>query len=136
MRNRQLVVRWLMANTHAVQERWRDGKTFYVVTDVHAFHEGTGRLLAEVQRIKSQGDVEAARALVEAYGVHFEAALRDEIVSRVQRIGLPSYTGFVMPTLEPVHGADGQITNVRISYSLDFTKQMLEYSGKTQGSGQ
>ena len=136
MRNRQLVVRWLMANTHAVQERWRDGKTFYVVVDVHAFHEGTGQLLAEVQRIKSQGDVDAARALVETYGVHFEAALRDEIVSRVQRIGLPSYTGFVMPTLEPVHGAEGQIANVRISYSLDFTKQMLEYSGKTQGSSQ
>ena len=133
MRNRQLVVRWLMANTHAVQERWRDGKTFYVVVDVHAFHEGTGRLLAEVQRIKSQGDADAARALIETYGMYFEAALRDEIVRRVQRIGLPSYTGFVMPTLEPVHGANGQIANVRISYSLDFTKQMLEYSGKTQG---
>ena len=131
MRNRQLVVRWLMAQTHAVQERWRDGKTFYVVTDVHAFHEGTGRLLAEVQRIKSQGDVDAARALVETYGVHFDAALRDEIVARVQRIGLPSYTGFVMPTLEPVHGADGQIVNVHLSYPLDFTRQMLEYSGKT-----
>ena len=135
MRNRQLVVRWLMANTHAVQERWRDGRTFYVVADVRAFHEGVGRLLAEVQRIKSQGDVDAARALVETYGVHFEAALRDEIVGRVQRIGLPSYTGFVMPSLEPVHGADGRITNVRISYTLDFTKQMLEYSGR-RGSGQ
>jgi dipeptidyl-peptidase III len=131
MRNRQLIVRWLMAHTHAVQERWRDGKTFYVVSDVHAFHEGVGRLLAEVQRIKSQGDVDAARALVEAHGVHFDAVLRDEIVARVQRIGLPSFTGFVMPTLEPVHGAGGQIVNVRLSYPLDFTKQMLEHSGKT-----
>lgn len=130
MRNRQLVVRWLMAHTHAVQERWRDGKTFFVVTDVHAFHEGVGRLLAEVQRIKSQGDVEAARGLVEAHGVHFEAALRDEVVARVQRIGLPSYTGFVMPRLEPIHGADGSIVNVRITYPLDFTAQMLEYGGK------
>lgn len=135
MRNRQLIVRWLMANTHAVQERWRDGKTFYVVVDVHGFHEGVGRLLAEIQRIKSQGDIDAARALVEGYGVHFDAALRDEIVGRVQRIGLPSYTGFVMPTLEPVHGADGQIANVRISHSLDFTRQMLEYAGKTVDGG-
>mgnify|MGYP000533675546 CR=1 FL=1 len=69
MRNRQLIVRWLMRNTHAVQERFRDGKTYYVVTDVRAFHDGVGRLLAEVQRIKSQGDVSAARALVENTGL-------------------------------------------------------------------
>jgi dipeptidyl-peptidase-3 len=131
MRNRQLIVRWLMKHTHAVQERWRDGKTFYVVTDVHAFHDGVGTLLAEIQRIKSQGDVDAARALVDTYGTHFDSALRDEIVVRVQRVDLPSYTGFVMPTLEPVHGTDGQITNVRISYPLDLTRQMLEYAGRT-----
>jgi len=129
MRNRQLIVRWLMRHTHAVQERWRDGKTFYVVTDVHGFHEGVGRLLAEVQRIKSQGDFASARALVDTYGTHFEPALRDEIVARVQRVDLPSYTGFVMPRLEPVHSPDGRIANVRISYPLDFTQQMLEYSG-------
>jgi len=131
MRNRQLVVRWLMKHTHAVQERWRDGKTFYVVADVHGFHDGVGRLLAEVQRIKSQGDFAAAQALVDTYGTHFEPALRDEIVARVQRVDLPSYTGFVMPHLEPVHGPDGRVANARISYPLDFTRQMLEYAGKT-----
>ena len=130
MRNRQLVVRWLMKHTHAVQERWRDGKTFYVVTDVHGLHDGVGRLLAEVQRIKSQGDFAAARALVDTHGTHIDPALRDEIVARVQRVDLPSYTGFVMPHLEPVHGPDGRIANVRISYPLDFTRQMLEYAGK------
>jgi dipeptidyl-peptidase-3 len=129
MRNRQLVVRWLMTHTQAVRERWRDGRTFYVVADVHGFHGGVGRLLAEVQRIKSQGDFAAARALVDAYGTHFDPALRDEIVARVRRVDLPSYTGFVMPQLEPVHGPDGRIANVRISYPLDFTRQMLEYSG-------
>ncbi len=129
MRNRQLVVRWLMKHTHAVQERWRDGKTFYVVADVHGFHDGVGRLLAEVQRIKSQGDFAAARALVDTYGTHFDPVLRDEIVARVQRVDLPSYTGFVMPGLEPVHGPDGGIANVRMSYPLDFTRQMLEYAG-------
>ena len=130
MRNRQLIVRWLMAHTHAVQERWRDGKTFYVVADVHGFHGGVGRLLAEVQRIKSQGDYAAARALVDAYGTHFEPALRDEIVARVQRVDLPSYTGFVMPRLEPVHGPDGRVATARMSYPLDFTAQMLEYAGR------
>jgi len=130
MRNRQLVVRWLMKHTRAVQERYRDNKTFWVVTDVHGFHEGVGRLLAEVQRIKSQGDYGAARALVDAYGTHFDPALRDEIVARVLRVGLPSYSGLVMPELEPVHGPDGQIANVRIAYPLDLTRQMLGYAGK------
>jgi len=127
MRNRQIIVRWLMKHTRAVKERWRDGKTFFVVADVHGFHEGVGRLLAEVQRIKSQGDFAAAKALVDSYGVHFEPALRDEIVARVQRVDLPSYTGFVMPHLEPVHGPDGGVATARISYPLDFTRQMLEY---------
>ena len=130
MRNRQLIVRWLMTNTHAVQERWRDGKTFYVVADVQSFREGVGRLLAEVQRIKSQGDIAAARALVATFGTHFDPALRDEIVARVQRVDLPSYTGFVMPGLEPVLGPDGRIVNVRMTYPLDLTRQMLEYAGK------
>jgi dipeptidyl-peptidase-3 len=105
-----------MKHTHAVQARWRDGKTFYVVTDVHGFHDGAGRLLAEVQRIKSQGDVAAAKALVDTYGTHFDPALRDEIVAREQRVDLPSYTGFVMPNLEPVHGSDGRIASARMSY--------------------
>jgi dipeptidyl-peptidase-3 len=129
MRNRQLVVRWLMKHTHAVQERWRDGRTFYVVVDPHLFHDGVGQLLAEVQRVKSQGDYAAAKALVEEYGVHFDAALRDEVVARVQRVNLPSYTGFVMPALEPVTDADGVIADARLSYPLDFTAQMLAYAG-------
>jgi dipeptidyl-peptidase-3 len=128
MRNRQLVVRWLMANTAAVCERHREGRTFYVVTDSDAFHAGVTALLAEIQRIKSQGDYEAARALVETYAVHFDGALRDEIMARVERVNVPSYTGFVMPRLEPVFGADGAIEDVGVTYPLDFTRQMLEYS--------
>jgi dipeptidyl-peptidase-3 len=128
MRNRQLIVRWIMANTRGIQERWRDGKTFYVVSDPHAVHDGVATLLAEVQRIKSQGDYAAARALVDTYGVHFEASLRDEVLARVQRVNLPSYTGFVMPRLDPVMDADGRMTDVTISYPLDFTAQMLAYA--------
>jgi dipeptidyl-peptidase-3 len=131
MRNRQMVVRWLMANTKAIEQRTRDGKTYFVMVDATAYREGVGRLLAEVQRIKSEGDFAAARALFETHGVHFEAALRDEVVRRVDALNLPSYTGFVMPTLTPVRGADGAITDVAISYPMDLTRQMLEFSAET-----
>ena len=95
-----------------------------------------GRLLAEVQRIKAEGDYEAARALFETYGVHFDAALRDEVVARVEHLNMPSYTGFVQPRLEPVIDDAGQIADVTISYPLDLTTQMLEYSGKRRGREQ
>jgi len=130
MRNRQLIVHWLIANTKAIDVRRRDGKTYYVMADVDAFREGVGRLLAEVQRIKSTGDFDAARALVETHGVHFDPQLRDEVVARVDALDLPSYTGFVMPRLEPVRDASGEITDIAISYPMDFMGQMLEYSGK------
>lgn len=129
MRNRQMVVRWLMANTKAIEERTRDGKHYLVMVDPAAFREGVGRLLAEVQRIKSEGDAAGAAKLFDMYGIHFDPAVRDEIVKRVEALKLPSYTGFVMPKLTPVSGADGKITDVTISYPQDLTKQMLEYSG-------
>jgi dipeptidyl-peptidase III len=132
MRNRQMVVRWLMANAKAIEERVRDGKTYYVLTDVKAFREGVGRLLAEVQRIKSEGDYPAAKRLFETYGVHFEPKLRDEVVARVDRLSWPSYTGFVMPRLEPVKNASGEITEVKISYPMDLSSQMLEYAAATR----
>ena len=133
MRNRQMIVHWLKANAHAIDVRTRDSKTYYVMTDVQAFRDGVGRLLAEVQRIKAEGDYAAAKQLFETYGVHFDARLRDEVVARVDKLHLPSYTGFVMPTLEPVENASGQITDVAISYPRDLTKQMLEYAALTRG---
>jgi dipeptidyl-peptidase-3 len=129
MRNRQMVVRWLMANTKAIEQRQRDGKTYLVMVDPKAFREGCGRLLGEVQRIKAEGDYAAAKTLFETYGVHFDPKLRDEIVARVEKLNLSSYTGFVMPKLTPVTGSDGRITDVKISYPMDLTTQMLEYSG-------
>ena len=129
MRNRQMIVRWLMANTRAIESRTRDGKTYLVMVDAKAFREGVGRLLAEVQRIKSEGDAAAAAKLFDTYGIHFDAKLRDEVVARVDKLNLPSYSGFVMPKLTAVTGANGAITDVTISYPQDLTKQMLEYSG-------
>ena len=128
MRNRQMIVRWLIDHTKAIEVRHRDGKTYHVVVDAKAFRDGVGQLLAEVQRIKSEGDYPAARELFETYGIHFEPKLRDEVLARVAPLNLPSYTGFVMPRLEPVAGPDGAITDVKISYPLDLETQMLEYS--------
>ncbi|HEY7475207.1 MAG TPA: hypothetical protein VH679_09370 [Vicinamibacterales bacterium] len=130
MRNRQMIVHWLMANTNAIEVRRRDGKTYYVLVDTAAFREGAGRLLAEVQRIKSEGDYEAARDLFETHGIHVNQAVRDEVIARVDRLNLPSYTAFVQPRLAPVIDQAGVITDVRISYPCDFERQMLEYSGK------
>jgi dipeptidyl-peptidase-3 len=130
MRNRQMIVRWLMASSMAIDVRRRDGKTYYVMVDAAAFREGVARLLGDVQRIKAEGDYETAKALFETYGVHFDAELRDEIVARVERLHMPSYTGFVQPKLASVHGPDGSITDVVISYPLDLKAQMLEYSGR------
>jgi dipeptidyl-peptidase III len=130
MRNRQMIVRWLMANSKAIDVREREGKTFFVMVDARAFQEGVGRLLAEVQRIKSNGDYDAAVKLFETYGIHFDARLRDEVVTRVDRLTMPSYTGFVQPRLEPVKLADGTITDVKVTYPMDLTAQMLEYSGR------
>ena len=129
MRNRQMIVHWLMENTTAVESRQRDGKTFYFMSDWQAFRNGVGQLLAEVQRIKSEGDYEAAVQLFAQYGIHFDPVLRDEVVTRVDALNLPSYTGFVQPRLEPIANSEGKITDVLISYPQDLTKQMLEYSG-------
>jgi dipeptidyl-peptidase-3 len=134
MRNRQMIVNWLMANTKAIERRVRDGKTYNVMVDVAAFREGVARLLAEVQRIKSNGDYAAAKALFVKYGIYFDPKLRDEIVARVDKLKLPSYTAFVQPKLEAVRAADGSIRDVKISYPQDLTTQMLEYSAATRAT--
>ncbi|MGD8330478.1 MAG: peptidase M49 [Acidobacteriota bacterium] len=130
MRNRQMIIQWLMDNTDAIEVRERDGKTYYVMVDAEAFRNGVGALLSEIQRIKSTGDYEGAREIFESYGIHFDPALRDEVVSRVDALDLPSYSGFVQPQLDAVRDADGTITDVLISYPQDLTEQMLHYSGR------
>jgi dipeptidyl-peptidase-3 len=126
-------VYWLLGNTRAIEVRRRDDKTYFVVNDADVFHAGVARLLAEVQRIKSEGDYAAAKALFETYGVHFDPEMRDEVVARVDHLKLPSYTGFVMPRLEPVTGPDGEITDVTISYPCDLMSQMLQFSQASKG---
>jgi dipeptidyl-peptidase-3 len=132
MRNRQLIVHWLIAQTRAIDVTKREGKTYYRLADPDAFQSGVARLLAEVQRIKAEGDYAAACALVDGYGVHFDPSLRDEVVGRVDALDLPSYTGFVMPRLTPVHDEHGAIVDVTIEYPCDLQTQMLEYAALTR----
>ena len=135
MRNRQMIVRWLMANSKAIDVRERDGKTYFVMVDAKQFQEGVGRLLSEVQRIKAEGDYEAAVKLFETYGVHFDSRLRDEVVARVDRLKMPSYTGFVQPRLDAIKSTDGAISDVKLTYPMDLTTQMLEFSGRKKHVG-
>ena len=135
MRNRQLVVRWLMKNTKAIEVREKNDpamgtKTFYSVVDQDAWHAGACALLKEVQRIKSEGDYPAAKQLFDDYGIKFDPKLRDQIVARFKAQNLPAYTGFVQPELTPVRDADGNITDVKIGYPCDLEAQMLRWSGR------
>jgi len=130
MRNRQLIVHWLMDHTDSIEVRRQDGKTYYVAVDIAQWKDGVGRLLAEVQRIKSEGDREAAADLLEKYGIKFDPKLRDEVVERYEKLDRPSYTGFVMPELTAVHDANGAITDVQISYPMCIETQMLQWSGR------
>jgi dipeptidyl-peptidase-3 len=140
MRNRQMVVHWIMANTKAVEVRSRElrdihsgateRKTYYVVVDPAAWREGARKLLGEVQRIKSEGDYAAAKKLFDDHGIRFDPKLRDEVVARFLAQDLPAYTGFVQPKLTPVRNANGDVVDATISYPCDLEAQMLEWSGR------
>ncbi len=131
MRNRHLVARWIEAHSDAIEERKRDGKTYYVVTDAAAFREAAGRLLATCQELKSTGDLEGVKALFDPY-LTFDPALRDEVLDRYTSLGIPSYSGFVMPRLTPIMDSTGEIIDVRISYPMSLEQQMLEWSGRRE----
>lgn len=130
MRNRQAIVHWLMAHSTAVERRQRAGRTYYVLVDVEAFRDGVGRMLGLIQRVKSEGLYSEAKALLDTYGIHFDPALRDEVVTRVDRLSLPSYTAFLMPHLRAVRDEDGDVQDVEVSYPLDLAAQMLGYSAQ------
>jgi dipeptidyl-peptidase-3 len=130
MRNRQLIVHWLMENSDSIEVRRDNGKTYYVAVDMTEWKRGVGRLLAEVQRIKSEGDREAAADLLEKYGIKFDPELRDEVVERYEKLDRPSYAGFVMPELTAVRDAAGAIKDVKISYPMCLETQMLRWSGR------
>lgn len=131
MRNRALISNWVIQNGKAdnvVELKQRDGKTYVVVNDYAKLRELFGKLLTEVQRIKSEGDFEAGKVLVETYGVKINPALHKEILSRYEALNLAPYRGFVNPVYTPVTDANGKITDITISYDEDYVTQHLRYS--------
>lgn len=131
MRNRQLIARWVYehgAADKAVEMVKRDGETFVVVNDYQKVRTLFGQLLSEIQRIKSTGDFNAARDLVEQYAVKVDPVLHAEVLDRYKKLNLAPYKGFVNPRYEAVTGADGQITDVKVTYDEGYADQMLRYS--------
>ena len=128
MRNRALVARWCLEHGNAIQIVQREGKTFVQITDYEALRTLFARLLAEVQRIKSEGDYEAARQLVERYGVKVDGELHKEILTRYERLNLAPYKGFINPVMKPATDAQGNITDILLDYTEGYAEQMMRYS--------
>jgi dipeptidyl-peptidase-3 len=129
MRNRALIARWCLSQPGgAVRMVSRKGKTYVEIADYGLLRQHFATLLAEVQRIKSEGDYEGARQLVEQYGVSVDPTLHAEVLDRYKRLNLAPYKGFVNPRLVPVTDAQGEITDILTDYSEGYTQQMLRYS--------
>ena len=131
MRNRQLIARWVFeqgAADKVVELKKRDGKTFVVINDYQQLRVLFGKLLAEVQRIKSEGDYEAGRSLVENYGVKIDPVLHHEIRERYVRLHLSPYKGFVNPIMREVKDDSGHVTDITLDYTEGYAEQMLRYS--------
>jgi dipeptidyl-peptidase-3 len=127
-RDRQLIAGYIMDKTGAIEIVERGGKHYVVVKDFDKMREGVRMLLAELMRIKAEGDYDAIKALIDKYGVHFDPRLRDEVVARYKRLNLPTYWAGINPDFVPTLGAGGQVTGVQISYPRDFMRQRLSYS--------
>jgi len=127
-RDRQMIVNYIMDKTGAIAKVERGGKTYMTVRDYDKMHAGVGMLLAELMRIKGEGDYNAIKALVGQYGVHFDPALRDQVVARYKQLDLPVYWAGINADLTPKFGASGEVTSVAISYPRDFQKQQLEFA--------
>lgn len=131
MRNRQLIARWVFeqgAADKVVELKKRDGKTFVVINDYQQLRALFGKLLAEVQRIKSEGDYDAGRSLVENYGVKIDPVLHHEIRERYVRLHLSPYKGFVNPVMREVKDDSGHVTDITLDYTEGYAEQMLRYS--------
>ena len=128
MRNRALIAHWCYEQGQVVRFVKRDGKTYVEITDYEELRQLIARLLAEVQRIKSEGDFEAARQLVERYAVKVDADLHAEVLERYQRLNLAPYKGFINPIMLPVLDENGEICDIQLNYGESYAHQMLRYS--------
>ena len=127
MRNRSLIAHWCYEQGDVIQLEQRDGKTYVRITDYQALRTLFARLLAEIQRIKSEGDYEAARQLVERYAVKVDAALHEEILERYKKLNLAPYKGFINPVMKPVMDDAGNICDIQLDYTESYVHQMLRY---------
>ena len=130
MRNRALIAHWCYENGDAIKFIKHDGKTYIEITDYVQLRSLIARLLAEVQRIKSEGDYEAARQLVETYAVKVDAELHQEVLDRYQKLNLAPYKGFINPMMLPVLDEKGNICDIQLNYSESYAHQMLRYSSE------
>ncbi|MEZ5013512.1 MAG: hypothetical protein R2794_04410 [Chitinophagales bacterium] len=133
MRNRQLIASWVYEHGKAnnvIVKKLENGKTYFVIQDYDALRALFGELLREIQRIKSEGDYDAAMALVETYGVQVDESIHLEVLKRTSGMHIAPYFGFINPDLTPVTDNEGNITDILVSYPADFMEQMLEYSEK------
>ncbi len=132
MQNRKLVAEWCFekgAADNVIEKKVRDGKTYFVVNDYGKLRALFAELLAEIQRIKSEGDYAAGKALIETYAVHIDPALHKEVKERYDALGLKPYGGFINPEIRPVE-KDGKVVDYEIVYTDDYLGQMLEYGRK------
>lgn len=129
MRNRALIARWTLEHyPSAVRLVKHEEKTFVEVSDYEQLREAFAKLLAEIQRIKSEGDFEAAKQLVERYAIHVEPKLHEELLARYKSLGIAPYKGFLNPKMEIVADSEGNATDVRLDYTEAYDEQMLRYS--------
>lgn len=131
MRNRQLIARWVFekgAADKVVEMKQKDGKTYVVINDYEKLRSLFGELLAEIQRVKSEGDYKTAKMLVETYAVKVDPKLHAEVLERYKKLNLKAYKGFVNPVYKLIQDKDGKITDIKIDYSESYTDQMLRYS--------
>ena len=128
MRNRALIAHWCYEHGSAICLVKREGKTYVEITDYEQLRGLIATLLAEVQRIKSEGDFEAARQLVEQYAVKVDPVLHQEVLERYRQLNLAPYKGFINPWLLPVRDQEGHICDIQVNYSESYAHQMLRYS--------
>lgn len=129
MRNRALIARWTLEHyPQAVRLSEQDGKHYVEILDYPLLRTAFGNLLAEIQRIKSEGDLQAARQMVEQYGVQIDATLHQEVLERYSKLNLAPYKGFINPRYTPIYDQEGHITDVHIDYLETYDEQMLRYS--------
>jgi dipeptidyl-peptidase-3 len=127
-RNRQLIVNYIKDKTGAIEQIQRGGKTYLLLKDFEKMHQGVGMLLTELMRIKAEGDYAAIKALVDKYAVHFDPALRDQVVARYKKLDVPTYWCGIYADLTARLDGSGKVASVAISYPRDFVRQQLAFS--------